>query len=160
MAVNMKKAPPDLLRTISRHTVAYILCSISEMFRYYSDFDPLDLLIIHAVLNANVINVMKDPKLDKEFGSVHAVEPDTIKQGVSRSALSRFLGLPIETIRRRVNRLKKIGVLAEGNSGLIVSQANSFKFGNNHTLQEVNVVLVKKLLRDLGRAGIKGPNDF
>ena len=59
----MKKAPPDLLRTISRHTVAYILCSISEMFRYYSDFDPLDLLIIHAVLNANVINVMKDAKL-------------------------------------------------------------------------------------------------
>ena len=49
------------------------------MFRHY-DFDPLDLLIIHAVLNANVLNVMKDPKLDRRFGSLHTVEPDEIKQ--------------------------------------------------------------------------------
>jgi hypothetical protein len=155
----MKKSP-DLIRTISRHTLAYMLCSISEMFRYYEDFDPLDLLIIHAILNANVIPIMGDPELDKEFGSVHAVEPDTIKQGVSRSALSRFLALPLETIRRRVSRLKKIGVLAEGDGGLIVSQGNRFKFGNNHKLQTTNVILVKKLLRDLNRAGIKGPNDL
>lgn len=148
------------MRTISRHTLAYMLCSISEMFRYYRDFDPLDLLIIHAVLNANVINVMKEIDLDREFGSVHAVEPDAIKQGVSRSGLSRFLSLPIETIRRRVNRLKKIGILSEVKSGLIVSQANSFRFGNNHKLQATNVLLVRKLLRDLNRAGVKGPSDL
>jgi hypothetical protein len=141
----------DLIRTLSRHTLAYMLCSISEMFRHYKDFDPLDLLIIHAILNANVISVMRDLKLDKEFGSMHAVEPDHIKQGVSRAALSRFLSLPIETIRRRVGRLKKLGILVEGKSGLIVSQANQFKFGDNHNLQTINVVLVKKLLRDLKR---------
>jgi hypothetical protein len=66
-------------------------CSISEMFRYYKDFDPLDLLIINVVLNAIVINVMRDLELDEEFASVHAVEPDGIKQSVSRSGLSRFL---------------------------------------------------------------------
>ena len=156
----MKKSPPDLMRTISRHTLSYMLCSISEMFRYYRDFDPLDLLIIHAVLNANVINVMRDPELDKEFGSVHAVEPDGIKQGVSRSGLSQFLSLPIETVRRRVNRLKEIGVLSEITGGLIISQANSFRFGNNHKLQATNMVLVKKLLRDLNRAGIRGAADL
>ena len=69
----------DLIRTISRHSLAYMLCAASEMFRHY-DFDPLDLLIIHAVLNANVLNVMKDPKLDRRFGSLHTVEPDEIKQ--------------------------------------------------------------------------------
>jgi len=117
-------------------------------------------LIVHAVLNANVINVMRDHELDKEFSSVQTVEPDAIKQGVSRSGLSRFLSLPIETIRRRVNRLKKIGILVETTDGLIVSQENSFKFGNNHRLQATNVVLVKKLLRDLSRAGISGPADL
>jgi hypothetical protein len=137
-----------------------MLCSISELFRHYKDFDPLDLLIIHAILNANVIVVMRDLQLDKEFGSMHAVEPDNIKQGVSRAALSRFLSLPIETIRRRVGRLKEIGILAEGKGGLIVTEANQFKFGNNHALQTVNVVLVKKLLRDLKRAGIRGPDDL
>jgi hypothetical protein len=72
---------PDLIRTVSRHSLAYLLCAASEMFRHY-DFDPLDLMIIHAVLNANVLNVMKNPELDRRFGSIEAVEPDEIKQGV------------------------------------------------------------------------------
>ena len=85
--------PSDLIRTVSRHSLAYMLCAASEMFRHY-DFDPLDLMIIHAVLNANVLNIMKDPELDRRFGSVHAVEPDEIKQGISRAALARFFGSP------------------------------------------------------------------
>lgn len=150
---------PDLIRAVSRHSLAYMLCSISELFRHYN-FDPLDLLIVHAILNANVMNVMKDLELDRKFGSIHAVEPDEIKQGVSRSALSRFLNLPLETVRRRVDRLKKRKILLEGTSGLIVSEENRFKFGNNHELQTTNILLLKKLLRDLRRVGIEGPDDL
>jgi hypothetical protein len=126
------------------------------MFRHY-DFDPLDLLIIHAILNANVLNVMKNPELDRRFGSVQTVEPDEIKQGVSRAALSRFFGLPIETVHRRADRLKKEGILRETDHGLIVTEANQFKFGNNHELQKTNILLVRKFLRDLTEAGIKLP---
>lgn len=150
----------DLIRTVSRHTLAYMLCAISEMFRHYDGFDPLDLLIVHAVLNANVINIMNNQELDERFSSILTVEPDNIKQGVSRAALSRFLNLPLETIRRRVTRLKKRGILAEGKSGLIVSQTNMFKFGNNHHLQTTNIVLVRRLLHNLRRAGVKGPDDL
>lgn len=150
----------DLIRAVSRHSVAYILLSMSELFRHYDDFDPLDLLIIHAVLNANLISIMKDPELDKRFGSIHAIEPDAIKLGVSRAALSRFLGLPLETVRRRVERLKKREILTDGTSGLIVLEANAYRFGNNHALQTTNVSLVRKLLRDLKRAGINGPDDL
>jgi hypothetical protein len=149
----------DLVRAISRHSLAYLLCSISELFRHY-DFDPLDLLIIHAILNANVLNVMKDPELDKKFSSVHAVEPDDIKQGISRVALSSFLNLPIETVRRRVNRLKRRNILSENKGGLIVTERNRFKFGNNHELQKINVVLVRKFLRDLRQAGITRLDDL
>ena len=133
-----------------------MLCAASEMFRHY-DFDPMDLLLIHAVLNANVLNIMKDPKLDRQFGSVHTVEPDEIKQGVSRAALSRFLALPIETVRRRADRLKREGILRETDHGLIVTEANQFKFGNNHELQKTNMLLVRKFLRDLTEAGIELP---
>jgi hypothetical protein len=146
----------DLIRTLSRHTLAYILCSISELFRHY-DFDPLDLLIIHTVMNTNVLTVMKDPELDRRFGSVHTVEPDDLKRGVSRAALSRFLSLPFETIRRRVDRLKKEGILRELDHGLIVSEGNMFKFGNNHELQKTNVILFRKLVRDLAQAGMELP---
>jgi hypothetical protein len=146
----------DLIRTLSRHTLSYILCAISELFRHY-DFDPLDLLIIHTVMNTNVLTVMKDPDLDRRFGSVHTVEPDDLKQGVSRAALSRFLSLPFETIRRRVDRLKKEEILKETDHGLIVSEGNLFKFGNNPELQKTNVILFRKLLRDLAQAGIELP---
>jgi hypothetical protein len=146
----------DLIRTISRHSLAYMLCAAGEMFRHY-DFDHADLLIIHAVLNANVLNVMKDPDLDRRYGSLQTVEPDEIKQGVSRAALSRFLALPIETVRRRADRLKKKGVLRETDHGLIVTEANQLKFGNNHALQKTNILLVRKFLRDLTEAGIELP---
>lgn len=157
-----KRLPPksdDLFRTVSRHSLAYVLCSISESFRHY-DFDPIDLLIIYGTLNANVIKIMKDKKLDKQFGSINAVEPDHLKQGVSRAALSRFFNLPLETVRRRVERLRQKRILTEGRDGLIVTDGNSFKFGNNHELQMTNALLVKKLLRDLQAAGIFGPDDF
>ncbi|MBN9004959.1 MAG: hypothetical protein J0H40_06050 [Rhizobiales bacterium] len=150
----------DLIRAVSRHSVAYMLLSLSELFRHYDDFDPLDLLIVHAVLNANVINVMKDPELDKRFSSIHAVESDEIKLGVARAALSRFLGLPLETVRRRVTQLIKREVLSEGTSGLIVPEANDYRFGNNHDLQTANMILIRKLLRDLKRSGINGPDDL
>jgi len=150
------KTSTDRARTVSRHSLSYMLCAISEMFRFY-DFDPLDLLIIHAVLNANVIPVMKDPELDRQFGSIDAVEPDAIKQGVSRAALARFLAMPIETVRRRANGLKKKGILRDTDGGLIVTEANQFKFGNNHVLQNTNVLLVRKFLRDLMEAGIDLP---
>jgi hypothetical protein len=146
----------DLIRTVSRHSLAYMLCAASEMFRHY-DFDPLDLMIIHAVLNANVLKIMKNPELDRQFGSIQAVEPDKIKQGVSRAALSRFFGLPIETVRRRADRLKKQGIFRETDQGLIVTEANQFKFGNNHELQRTNMLLVRKFLRDLTEAGVVLP---
>ena len=147
---------PDLIRTVSRHSLAYLLCAASEMFRLY-DFDPLDLMIIHAVLNANVLNVMKNPELDRRFGSIEAVEPDEIKQGVSRAALSRFFGMPIETVRRRADRLKREGIFRETDQGLIVTEANQFKFGNNHELQKTNMLLVRKFLGDLTEAGVELP---
>jgi hypothetical protein len=146
----------DLIRTISRHSLAYMLCAASEMFRHY-DFDPMDLLIIHAIMNANVLNIMKNPELDRRFGSVETVEPDAIKQGVSRAALSRFLAMPVETVRRRADRLKKQGILRETDQGLIVTEANQYKFGNNHDLQKTNMLLVRKFLRDLTEAGIELP---
>ena len=67
------------------------------------------------------------------------------------------MGIPIETVRRRADRLKKEGVLRETEHGLIVTDANQFKFGNNHELQKTNILLVRKFLRDLMEAGIEVP---
>ena len=60
-------------------------------------------------------------------------------------------------MRRRAGRLKKEGVLRETEDGLIVTEANQFKFGNNHELQKTNILLVRKFLRDLMEAGVEVP---
>jgi hypothetical protein len=70
------------------------------------------------------------------------------------------LALPIETVRRRADRLKKEGVLRETDHGLIVTEANQFKFGNNHELQKTNILLARKFLRDLMKAGIDVPGSI
>ena len=41
--------------------------------------------------------------------------------------------------------------------GLIVTDANQFKFGNNHVLQNTNILLVRKFLRDLTESGVDVP---
>ena len=53
--------------------------------------------------------------------------------------------------------MKKEGILRELDHGLIVSEGNMFKFGNNHELQKTNVILFRKLVRDLAQAGIELP---
>jgi hypothetical protein len=37
------------------------------------------------------------------------------------------------------------------------TEANQFKFGNNHGLQKTNMLLVRKFLRDLMEAGVELP---
>jgi hypothetical protein len=41
-----------------------------------------------------------------------------------------------------------------------VTEANQFKFGNNHELQKTNILLVRKFLRDLMKAGIDVPGSI
>jgi hypothetical protein len=53
--------------------------------------------------------------------------------------------------------LKKQGIFRETDQGLIVTEANQFKFGNNHELQRTNMLLVRKFLRDLTEAGVELP---
>jgi hypothetical protein len=62
-------------------------------------------------------------------------------------------------VRRRADRLRKQNILADTPDGLIVTEKNLHRFGNNHHLQTNNMALVRKLLRDLQRCGIHGPED-
>ena len=143
----------DKLRAVARHSLAYGFGLISEVLRHYN-LDPIDVLIVHAVLNANVAAILNDPTLDRQFASLERSEPDPLKRGISRAALARFLNLPLETVRRRTAGLKRRGVLSEREGGLIVPGGNEFGFGDNRRLQQTNVILLKRLLRGLARAGV------
>lgn len=149
--------PP--IRAISRISLSYILCCISEMLRRF-DMDPLDILIVHTILNANVTKLIRDPHLNAEYGFIATEEPDEMRQGVTRSTVSRFLNLPFETIRRRIQVQLEKGILEERADGLIVVDPTHFLLGNDRKLHEVNILLLRKLLRDLSGIGIHGSKDL
>ena len=109
-------APDDRTRMVSRHSLAYILCAISELFRHY-DFDPLDLLIIHAVLNGNVINVMRDEALDRQFAGLDAVEPDDIIHQPLRLRIMAALNALPAANGLEFAKLKKLTGATDGNLG-------------------------------------------
>lgn len=149
----------DRVRAIARHSLAYGFGLISEILRQY-DLDPIDVLIVHAILNANVAPILNDPALDRQFASLGRSEPDLLKRGISRAALARFLNLPLETVRRRAAALKRRGVVCEREDGLIVPEGNEFGFGDKRRLQQTNIILLKRLLRGLGRVGISRLEDL
>lgn len=151
-------AGTDRVRAVARHSLAYGFGLLSELLRHYR-LDPVDLLIVHGVLNANVAAILNDPALDRQFASLETSEPDLLKRGISRAALARFLNLPLETVRRRVAGLKRRGVVCEREDGLIVPEANELRFGDNRRLQQTNVVLLKRLLRGLARVGVSRLED-
>jgi UDP-N-acetylmuramyl tripeptide synthase len=66
------------------------------------------------------------------------------------------VGALIETAKPSAASLRANN-LRETEHGLIVTEANQFKFGNNHELQKTNILLVRKFLRDMMEAGIELP---
>jgi len=103
-------------------------------------------------MTSNVVDIVRDRNLDKEYASISAVEPDHLKREISRTAIARFLNMPRETVRRRVQYLIDEGIVVQKRNGIIITEANAFKFGNNPRLQKVNVMLFRRLIKDLQNA--------
>ncbi|CCE01192.1 hypothetical protein [Bradyrhizobium sp. STM 3809] len=156
----MTTKPDDIpIRAISRHSVAYLLNSIGEILHHYK-FNPLDVLILYTILHANSLKVIKDPTLDRKYGDYDTLEPDDIKQGISRSAVARYLNVPFETVRRRVETMIQKGLLTETRRGLIITQMNEYRLGSNYDIQRLNIRLLRRFLRDLSRLGIDSYEDL
>ena len=96
----------------------YVITMYSAVLRG-SEHDPLDTLILCTVAVANVAHLNTDTVLSHEYGRFDAPEPADIKRPISRNAVALSLGLPYETVRRRVEKLLDIKALAEVDGGLI-----------------------------------------
>ena len=84
------------------------------------DLDPTDNLILLGISQANVRQIVADPELQLRYAFAATMPPDDVRKPISAAALSRALGLPLETVRRRVARLAGLGLLVGTARGLIV----------------------------------------
>lgn len=100
-------------------SLAYLLDSI-EISRDGADI--VDRLLVAAILDANLGPVKQDASLQAAYAGVHDPPPQALFRPVSINAIAQSLGLPFETVRRRVSRLVRGGTCAVIAQGLVASQ--------------------------------------
>jgi len=106
-------------RCILRHTLAFGLDWLAAMFDGVREIDQLDILIALSTWNANTHHLDNDLRSRNRACFGPGVLPMEDRRGTSRSALARFLNLPVETVRRRVDILIAKRVMLERTDGLI-----------------------------------------
>ncbi|MBS0281605.1 MAG: hypothetical protein JSR25_10625, partial [Proteobacteria bacterium] len=114
--------------------------------------DPVDYLIAITVGSANVSHIDNDANLSRQFAGL--IEPDSLRHGISRAAISRATMLPLETVRRRINRLLEIGIFLERDDGIILSAGNKYKVDARTDRMHAQARLVERMFRDLRARGV------
>jgi hypothetical protein len=99
-----------------------IICdSVLRLMRLATDAGDGDLeayMVYLAVVSSGVGHIMRDPALRKRF----AVEPvpDDLRPTVSRRAIAESVGLPRETVRRKIGALIEAGHLVARPGGVVI----------------------------------------
>jgi DNA-binding transcriptional ArsR family regulator len=104
-------------RKLARLSFAFLL---DEMGNGVAGLDPLDALLVLAINQANIAPLTRDPAARARYGQLEAPAPDDERRPVSINAVAASLGLPFETVRRRIRRLAAAGVCTVSAEGVVV----------------------------------------
>ncbi len=144
----------ERVKIISRAATRFLLNLLADAAQTPEDLklDPIDYIIAIAVGAANVSHIDNDTALSRQYAGL--VEPDSMRRGISRAAVSRATNLPLETVRRRINKLIEVGVLKEREDGIILSATNSHRVGVRRNLMHRHAQLVDRMVRDIRARGV------
>jgi hypothetical protein len=144
----------ERVKIISRAAIRFLLNLLGDAAQVPAELklDPIDYIIAIAVGAANVSHIDNDPALSRQYAGL--IEPDSMRRGISRAAVSRATNLPLETVRRRINHLIEIGVLTEREDGIILSSTNSHRVGVRRDLMHRHAQLVDRMVRDIRARGV------
>jgi hypothetical protein len=141
-------------KVISQASVRFVISFMREAMKTYAplSLDPTDYLIILTIDTQNVAHVHNDPKISMRYAAL--AEPDWIRRGVSRAEVSRITQIPLETVRRRINRLIEMDVLADRKDGVIVPESTRMAPASRRRKMHINTQLVERLISDLDARGV------
>lgn len=103
-------------------TLNFVLAQVDSARRLDGD-DLVTTLVFIAVTQANVGHVDEDPALFGLWGQLEEPVPDELRRPVSGYATALALGLPRETVRRKINALVERGLLVNAPGGGVYSPA-------------------------------------
>ena len=142
---------PGEARSAAALSLAYMVAIAGKVLRSFP-LDVLDLLLVAAIADANAArSAMPSPRKTRAARAV----PPADKTGISRNAVSRMLGVPLETVRRRVAALVERKILIEQADGLVFNPDNPITLGSNAELNAFNMEMLTRLFRGLKANGIK-----
>lgn len=113
-------APAEAMDSVTLLSLGYVLDSI-EISRDGGDI--VDRLLVAAILDANLARVRQDMALQTTYARLDAPPPDALSRPVSINAVAQSLGLPFETVRRRLARLARRGLCTVTTRGVLVPLA-------------------------------------
>ena len=144
----------ERVKTISRAAIRFVLNFMSDTMASAPDsgLDAVDYIIAIAVGSANVSHIDNDAALSRKYAGL--IEPDWMRRGISRAAIARATLLPLETMRRRINKLIAKNVLIEREDGIILSATNPLKFGARLDRMHAHAHLVDRMFRDVKARGV------
>ena len=92
---------------VSRLILAFALRGMETLNELYGD--AVNGIIMAAIIAINVRHITADPQLAQLYAGEATPPPDPMRRPTAIRALARELGVPFETVRRRVG-----GLIAEG----------------------------------------------
>ena len=93
---------------------------LDEMANGIGGLEPLDALLVMAVNQANIAPLTRDADARARYGAMTAPAPDSERRPVSKNAVAASLGLPFETVRRRIRRMAASQVCRISPEGVVV----------------------------------------
>lgn len=105
---------------VARMSFAFLL---DEMVNGVAGLEPLDALLVVAINQANIASLTRDHGARARYGQLEAPAPDAQRRPVSINGVAASLGLPFETVRRRIRKLAQTGVCVISAEGVLVPSA-------------------------------------
>jgi DNA-binding transcriptional ArsR family regulator len=120
MTVIFQSAEATADERLARLSFAFMLDQVTGGM---AGLEPLDALLVMAINQANIAPLTRDPDARARYGQLDAPAPDAERRPVSINAVAGSLGLPFETVRRRLRRLVGAGVCTVVRDGVVVPAA-------------------------------------
>jgi hypothetical protein len=141
-------------KIISYAALRLVMNLMGEAMKSYvaAGLDPTDYLIATAIELQNVSHIEDDANISRHYASL--TEENWMRKGISRAAVARATHIPLETVRRRINRLIAMGILIERKDGIIASGRDLLDPASRSSHIRFRAKLMEQLISDLEVRGI------